>query len=151
MDHSSRGWPNSIDFGLPAIDLQHRRLFDLAASFRGNRDQVRVMKTLATLCDYANTHLREEEALLESIAYQGLEEHKSQHANFREMLRALLEESRGMTLDQIADRAEALINVWFYQHILTADARYVADVKAHEANERSTVERAGKGSRQQAI
>jgi hemerythrin len=141
MDHFSPGLPDSIEFGLPAIDAQHRRLFDLVASFRGDGNQIRVMKTLATLCDYANTHLREEEALLESIAYPGLEEHKSQHARFRQMLRDLLEESRQMTLDEIADRAEALINGWFYQHILTTDAGYVSAAKGHEAKERLSLER----------
>jgi hemerythrin-like metal-binding protein len=133
MEHLSLMWPNSLEVGLPAIDEQHKRLFDLAASFRGNGNQIRVMKTLATLCDYANTHLREEEALLESIAYAALDEHKLHHARFRQMLRELLEESRRMTLDQIADRVEGLINGWFYQHILTVDADFVPAVKAYEA------------------
>lgn len=137
MDDLSLAWPTSIEVGLPAIDEQHKRLFDLAASFRGDGNQIRVMKTLATLFDYANTHLREEEALLESIAYAALDEHKLHHVRFRQLLRELLEESRRMTLDQIADQVEALINGWFYRHILTVDADYVPAVKAYKAGERS--------------
>ena len=49
------------------------------------------------------------------------------------MLRELLDASRQMTLDQIADRIEDLINGWFYQHILTVDVEYVEAVKAHQA------------------
>jgi hemerythrin len=41
------------------------------------------------------------------------------------MLNELLDEARAMTLDQIAERVEALINGWFYQHILRVDAAYV--------------------------
>lgn len=136
MEYPGTVWSEAIEVGLPAIDEQHRRLFDLAASFRGEGDQIRVMKTLATLCDYANTHLREEEALLQSMAYPGFAEHKQHHTRFRQMLRELLEDSRSMTLDQIADRVEALINGWFYQHILKYDLDYVPAAKGHEADKR---------------
>jgi hemerythrin len=49
-----------MEVGLPSIDEQHKRLFDLAASFRGQGSQIRIMKTLAMLCDHANTHLQAE-------------------------------------------------------------------------------------------
>lgn len=130
MEYPRAIWPKAIEVGLPSIDAQHRRIFDLAASFRGEGNQIRIMKTLATLCDYANTHLREEEAMLQAIAYPALAEHKRQHTHFRQMLRDLLDDAHSLTLDQIADRAEALINDWFFQHILTVDADYVPAVKA---------------------
>jgi hemerythrin len=47
------------------------------------------------------------------------------------MLRALVGESRRMTLDDIAERIEELINGWFYNHILTVDAEYVAAVEEY--------------------
>lgn len=130
-------WSEAIKVGVPAIDEQHKQLFDLAASFRGEGDQIRVMKSLAALCDYANTHLRDEEAMLQAIDYPELAEHKRQHIHFRSMLRELLEDSRNTTLDQIANRVEGLINGWFYQHILTVDADYVPAVKAYEARQRA--------------
>lgn len=131
MQPAKATWSSTIETGLPEIDWQHRQLFELAATFRGEGDQIRVMKALAMLADYANTHLRDEEALLESIAYPGLEAHRALHRQFREMLRQLVEASRHMTLDSIADRIEELINGWFYQHILTVDAEYVGAVQAH--------------------
>lgn len=136
MNYPSASWSEAIEVGLPSIDAQHRQLFDLAASFRGEGDQIRVMKTLTTLCDYANIHLREEEAMLQTIAYPGFAEHKRHHTRFRQMLRKLLEESRTLTLDQIADRVEALINGWFYQHILKYDLDYVPAARDHGARER---------------
>ena len=139
IEHLQANWSEAIEVGLPAIDEQHKQLFDLAATFRGEGDQIRVMRTLVTLCDYANTHLREEEALLRAIAYPEFAEHKRDHLRFRQMLRQLLEDSRNMTLDQIADRVEALINGWFYQHILTVDAYYVPAVKAYEARQQSSL------------
>ena len=132
MEHPRANWSAAIETGLPAIDGQHKQLFDLAATFRGEGDQIRIMRSLAMLCDYANTHLADEEAMLEAIGYARLAEHRLQHETFRRMLRQLLADSRNMTLDQIADRIEALINGWFYQHILTVDIEYVAAARAHQ-------------------
>ena len=131
MSSQPAKWSSAIETGLPDIDHQHRQLFELAASFRGEGDQIRVMKALVILSDYANTHLRDEEALLQSIRFPGLEAHREQHRLFRNMLGALLEEARSLSLDEIASRIEELINGWFYRHILTMDADYVASVRAH--------------------
>jgi len=124
-------WSRAIETGLSEIDDQHRRLFELAATFRGEGDQIRVMRALATLADYANTHLRDEEAMLHAIGYAGLAEHQRQHEQFRAMLRQLLDDARKLSLDDIASRIEDLINGWFYRHILTVDIEYVAQVKAY--------------------
>lgn len=131
MKPARANWSPAIETGLSEIDDQHRRLFELAATFRGEGDQIRVMKTLAQLADYANTHLRDEEAMLRAIDYAGLAEHQRHHAQFRAMLRQLLDDARKLSLDDIAGRIEDLINGWFYRHILTVDAEYVAQVKAH--------------------
>jgi hemerythrin len=140
VDHPRANWSAAIETGLPASDGQHKQLFALAATFRGEGDQIRIMRSLATLCDYANTHLADEEAMLEEIGYAKLPEHRLQHENFRCMLRQLLADSRKMTLDQIADRIEALINGWFYQHILTVDIEYVAAARAHRGPASSAAE-----------
>jgi len=132
MDHPKAQWSPAIETGLPHIDDQHRRLFEMAASFRGEGDQIRVMTALSMLSEYAHTHLQDEETMLQAIAYPGLEAHRAHHRHFRRMLRELLDDARHLSLDRIADRIEELINGWFYQHILTVDVEYVADVKAHE-------------------
>ncbi len=57
-------WSSTIEVGVPTIDAQHRQLFELAASFRGNGDQIRVLKSLAMLTEYVKVHLHEEEELM---------------------------------------------------------------------------------------
>lgn len=130
MTPAPANWSPAIETGLADIDAQHRQLFEMAAAFRGDGDQVRVSRSLVMLRDYANTHLRDEEAMLRRIGFTGLAEHQALHEQFRGMLRQLIEDSRSLTLDQIADRIEQLINGWFYQHILVVDAAYVPAVKA---------------------
>ncbi len=130
MEFKLAEWSASIETGLPVIDGQHKQLFDLAATFGGNGDQIRVMKSLAMLCDYVKVHFREEEAMMAACSYPGLEGHQRLHAEFRSMLFDLLEKAKEMSLDEIAEQVKFLINGWFYQHILVVDFQYVPDVKA---------------------
>jgi len=123
-------WSDRLLFGIETIDAQHKQLFDLAASFEGNGDQVRVMKTLALLCTYVKEHFREEEAMLEACGYPQLDAHRAVHREFRGMLQKLLGEATGMTLDDIAERVHYLINGWFYRHIMVTDLDYVPLVTA---------------------
>jgi hemerythrin len=117
-------WSDKLEMGLPLIDQQHKRFFDLAASFSGQGDEVRVMKTLAILSDYIRSHLRDEEALMVAAHYPGLEAHRRLHAEFRHMLADLLGRARKMSLDEIAEEVKYLVNGWFYNHIVTVDFEY---------------------------
>ena len=128
---SQADWSERLVFGIARVDVQHKQLFDLAATFEGNGDQIRVMKTLASLANYVKIHLIEEELLLERCGYPKLAEHKELHKHFKTLLQQLLAEANGMTLDQIAERVHYLINGWFYNHIMIADLDYVPLVKEH--------------------
>lgn len=59
MNFELAEWSSKIEVGVPAIDAQHRQLFDLAATFGGDGDQIRVLKTLAILTEYVKVHLHE--------------------------------------------------------------------------------------------
>lgn len=133
MDVRVTQWSSVIEVGIPEIDAQHRQLFDLAATFFGQGDEIRIMKSLAILCDYAKVHLREEEAMLVAIGYPDIEAHRGAHGEFRRMLRALLQDARNLTLDQIANRVDHLINGWFFNHVMHVDVLYVPMVVAHQA------------------
>jgi hemerythrin len=130
MDMILAGWSEKIEVGLPTIDSQHKQLFDLAATFAGNGDQIRVMKSLAMLCDYVKTHFLEEEEMMAACGYPELEAHKRLHREFKGMLYKLLENAKHMSLDEIAEEVKQLINGWFYNHILVVDFKYVPSIKA---------------------
>ncbi|WP_291993859.1 hemerythrin family protein [Candidatus Accumulibacter sp. ACC003] len=133
-------WSSKILVGLPNIDAQHRQLFDLAATFTSDGDQIRVMKSLAMLTEYVKVHLREEEQMMAACNYPGLEAHRELHTEFRRMLFTLLENAKRMTLDEIADEVKYLINGWFYNHIMVADFDYVPSVKSASAAALATTE-----------
>lgn len=62
-------WSSKIEVGLPEIDAQHRQLFELAATFAGDGEQIRVLKSLAMLTEYVKVHLREEEEMMAACRY----------------------------------------------------------------------------------
>lgn len=130
MEFELAEWSSKIVVGLPTIDAQHRQLFDLAATFGGDGDQIRVLKSLAMLTEYVKVHFREEEQMMAACNYPGLAAHRQLHGEFRRMLYDLLENAKQMTLDEIADEVKFLINGWFYNHILVSDFDYVPSVKA---------------------
>ncbi|HNB67918.1 hemerythrin domain-containing protein, partial [Accumulibacter sp.] len=101
-DFALAEWSTKIEVGLPQIDQQHRQLFELAATFRGNGDQIRILKSLVMLTEYVKVHFREEEELMAACRYPGIEAHRRLHGEFRRMLFDLLEKAKQMTLDEIA-------------------------------------------------
>ena len=133
MDVELVEWSQKLEFGLPIIDDQHKQLFDLAATFAGNGDDIRVMKTLATLSDYVKVHFRAEEEMLAKLNYPDLEAHQRLHAEFKGMLLKLLDNARHLTLDEIANEVEYLIYGWFANHIMQADVAYVGWMRERQA------------------
>lgn len=123
-------WSPKIEVGLPRIDAQHRQLFEMAATFAHDHDQVRVMKSVVSLCDYVKVHFREEEEMLEGCGFPGLDAHRRLHEEFKAMLVDFLGRAKQMTLDQIAEEVKHLINGWFYNHIVMVDQEYVPWIKA---------------------
>lgn len=121
-----------METGLPEMDAQHRRLFDLAASFDELKESGHVLSALAELADYVRTHFRDEEALLIAHRYPQFEVHRALHDQFRRMLADLVAQARQMPLEQVGERVRYLINDWFYKHILVADLEY-----AHAINTQS--------------
>lgn len=127
-------WSERLIFGIDRVDTQHKQLFELAATFEGNGDEIRVMQTLLQLTNYVKLHFGEEELLLERCGYPKLAAHRELHKQFKIMLQQLLSDARILTLDQIADRVQYLINGWFYNHIMIADLDYVPLVKECQAS-----------------
>ena len=125
MDATNIEWSAALEIGNPAIDRQHKKLFDLAAQTVGGSDHMRVMQTLAALSEYVVVHFRDEEKLLAAAGYPELPAHKALHDEFRARLAKLYANAGGMSLDQIAVEVRRLINEWLAKHIMVVDREYV--------------------------
>ncbi len=124
---------------LSRIDSQHKKLFELAASFSSDDDPVRVMKTLAILSDYIRSNFSEEEELMAIWNYPDLKSHCRLHARFRHMLADLFARAGKMPRSEIAEEVKRLINGWFY-HIISTDFQYPPCVtRGYDLDQRRSV------------
>lgn len=124
-------WSKKIETGLPAIDIQHKRIFELARTLADLGSPVRVMAALAELSNYMNAHFQEEEAMLAAAGYPAVDAHAAQHEEFRQMMVQMLEEARHLTLDQIAERGRLLVDDLLHRHIQQSDLHYIPFVKSN--------------------
>ncbi len=135
MDSQKIEWSPALAIGNPTIDRQHENLFRVAADMVEDRDQMRAMRTLASLSEYVIVHFRDEEKMLEQAGYPGLADHKKLHDAFRASLAKLYSNAGGMSLDDIAVQVRKLVNEWLANHIMVADRQY-AKFLAEKAGQR---------------
>ncbi|MDP2792722.1 MAG: bacteriohemerythrin [Sulfurisoma sp.] len=124
MSAANIEWSPVLEIGHPAIDRQHRKLFDLAALLVHDGNHGQVIRILAELSEYVIVHFRDEEKLLGEIGFPGLEAHRKSHEDFRARMAKLFCDAGSMTLDDIAAEIRLLINEWLTRHILVADQEY---------------------------
>jgi len=90
-------WSESHATGIEFVDIQHKRLFELASLIRGEArasggDPLRFdsfRKAVADTMDYAKTHISQEEQWMRDTKFPQLEAHKKEHVGLvRELLSA---------------------------------------------------------------
>ncbi len=127
VDRTIVQWHDGFLVGVPTLDEQHRRLFELMnavyAAFRDG-DQERLRRDLDALIDLARRHLADEEGLMAKAGYEELDSHKACHAKLLADLDAHVaryeqEGSRKALLDLVW-----FLKSWLVDHIYRVDKRY---------------------------
>lgn len=76
-------WSEAYSVGYPAIDSQHKRLFQLAeqlhAAMTAGKGKQCLSTTLNNLIEYTKRHFSDEEILMESHRYPLYQQHKAEH------------------------------------------------------------------------
>jgi hemerythrin len=117
-------WDNTLSVQIQEIDEDHRRLVDLfnilnhsVAEGDATNYIEAVMEELISCTVW---HFSHEERLMLKYAYEGLEEHKTEHQELVESARALqqkfLQESKQLSSEDIL-----FLEQWLTGHILGAD------------------------------
>jgi hemerythrin len=121
-------WEDSLSTGIPTIDDQHKGLFDqfdkLSKAIEAGESNEEVEKLLRYLNEYADTHFSEEENLMSSYKYSGLEEQQRHHAQFKENITTLLKMlADNVPTREIAIRIDATLIRYFINHVRKLDSR----------------------------
>lgn len=118
--------------GLPEIDAQHARLFELFNSLvevenRG-AGRAEICLVVDELIDYIDVHFSYEEQALHDCAYGDLEAHRAQHAKF---VRKTIEFNKAFRKGEGDQSWEILffLRNWLIDHIVVEDQKYVPAMK----------------------
>jgi hemerythrin len=119
-------WDNTLSVEVPEIDEDHRRLVDLynllsqAAAQGESTDYINALTDELVAC--TAWHFRHEERLMLKHGYEGLEEHRNEHAELIASVQALQQRLRKQDEAVGNDEIEYLER-WLMEHIFGADMK----------------------------
>lgn len=133
-------WRDSLSLNVPAIDNDHKRLFELLNRVRfldlaGDEPQA-IADALSELLLYTQTHFRREERLMELGNYPGLQVHRRYHQQFTNQVAEAMANFRAHPGEfRVHDIYQLLAN-WLVDHVLGEDMKirpFVAHLEEAQA------------------
>lgn len=128
-------WQDEFIIGVESIDREHQRLFNIINKiFRlkeENNTQWACKEGIKFFKGHAIKHFADEEAYMESINYEGLEQHKLIHKGFRENTLPTLEKELEQS-EYAQDAVDHFLGVcagWLIGHTLTEDLAITGKTK----------------------
>ncbi len=123
-----KGWEWSDEFvlGIPAIDLQHKRIFDCIVRIaRGatDDDRLRAEAEIIKLLGLLQDHFALEESMMQKLHYPGLEQHIEEHRQFHSQVHHLAQTSL-LRKGGVSREALKIAHVWLKEHIMESDKHY---------------------------
>ncbi len=123
-------WDERYRLGVPAMDAEHKGLFELLNHFMELSAAEVELPLLATALDTllaaTRQHFRNEERMLDRIDFPGLAAHRAEHAvllsqgeHFQERLAA------GEITRQLVEQTGSFLHHWLLDHVTTDDRAYV--------------------------
>jgi hemerythrin-like metal-binding protein len=126
MGFTSSKTPTALlEMGIPEIDDQHRKLFELLnkllSAMLAQHSGDRVDKALGQLETFARKHFAFEEQLMSDIAFADQATHAEEHKQLMRELASFRERAR--TGDLTAELPK-LIRSWIIEHLVQFDRKY---------------------------
>ena len=126
-------WDDGYVIGLPNLDGEHQSLFGAVNALLDSVNRGSCIRTLQTMLesirDFAASHFRHEEALMQENGYYAYQHHKSCHDHF---LAVVAEFHRQCILgDEIAWEIGFFLQNWFTAHVGSIDMELGDFLKSH--------------------
>jgi hemerythrin-like metal-binding protein len=119
-------WDESISLNIPLIDDQHRQLIGWVAALNDavqkSAGAQAIEQVLLNLTDYVFNHFSEEERLMLSIDFPGLDSHRQEHNFFVTRLEEIME--RFQNGEEIGNDTLEFMSDWIVGHIKGTDRIY---------------------------
>ncbi|MDA3834384.1 MAG: bacteriohemerythrin, partial [Spirochaetales bacterium] len=117
-------WAATYSVGVPEMDNQHKELIKLINNlYRAMRDKKDVDSVMHGVVQYTVRHFQDEEALMKSIQYPGLQQHLDMHKKVVSQVQQLAErvQSREKGIEK---KLLIFLKEWLLNHIMKQDKRY---------------------------
>jgi hemerythrin len=125
-------WDEALTTGEHDIDSEHRLLFFIADNLLdeslGSRLGLDPGLCLRTLDKYIRTHFENEERYMRENRYELADAHTLEHVDFALKFLETQKKHRAGTL--VLPELKAMVTDWLFGHILGADKRMIAAVRA---------------------
>lgn len=124
-------WSDDYSVGIDCLDTDHISLVGIINQIdeatRYKADKAVISGLLKALIDHTRNHFQREEAVLRSLGYGGLDEHKALHRAMADKLARLCEDYERGADAALGDDALEFLCAWFDEHVLEIDRRYKAE------------------------
>lgn len=120
-------WKDEYSLGIPAIDLQHKRIFDCMlriALGAADDDRLRAEAEIIRLLRLLQEHFLLEESMMQILHYPDLKQHIAEHRQFHSDVHHLGQTSL-MKKGGVPREAIKIAHQWLTEHIAESDRHYV--------------------------
>jgi hemerythrin-like metal-binding protein len=120
-------WNDEYALGIPAVDLQHRRIFDRFRTIAGGsteHDALLAEFSMVKLVRLVQEHFTLEESLMRSFRYPEIERHIAEHRQFHADVHDLARDSLRKK-GSLSSEAIKIAHAWLREHIMVSDRHYV--------------------------
>jgi hemerythrin len=121
-------WKDEYLVAIPAVDLQHRQIFDCITSILGGAtdgERLRAETEIIKLLGVLQMHFALEENMMRKLSYPGLEGHIEEHRQFNADIHDLAQKSLRRKAG-VSQEAIAIAHKWLTEHIMSMDRDYAA-------------------------
>lgn len=121
-------WKDEYLLGIPAIDFQHKRIFDCIMRILGgptDDDKLRAEAEIVKLLGILQEHFALEESMMQTFCYPELEKHIEEHRQFNADVHDLAQKSLRRK-GGVSREAMIIAHKWLTEHIMTSDRNYEA-------------------------
>lgn len=122
-------WNNKLSLGISSVDLEHKRLINLAnqlaVAIIDGEGKEHLKMVLDKLLDYTATHFKNEEALFNKFKYPESDVHIEEH---RKLTHQVMDLHKEISL-RFAGNIVEFLESWLVDHILKYDIKYAEYLK----------------------
>jgi hemerythrin len=120
-------WKDEYSLGIPAIDFQHKRIFDCiltVAHGATNDDKLRAEAAIIKLLGLLQEHFALEESMMKKLHYPDLAQHIEEHRQFHFDVHHLAQTSL-MKKGGVPREAIKVAHKWLTEHLMVSDRHYL--------------------------